>query len=502
MAGTPTGASVRVGGAIGYVQSVEEFEIGISDSTISPKVYATAGTARENWDMAGLIAEIAYNGDESDSDTRTVSLSGNTITGCEVKNNATVTTGGLFGYNWYNTNVVLSSNTFSSANLLYTDATKLAALCYRATGYWQVASAGLDVDALTVADKSGVARASNAVTEFGFIVNKGYYVYTTTNSTDNPTAIYLEMQAANSYTLGSDGAGAGVSVPTMTSGVYDELVAYTSDNVLTNKSGVISYYTNNNGTLYMDASKCNSYQNIFNKTLGNEHSRYYYNYYQNKTSSADKWKVLKWSLSIYSADNISAQFVNPFGTSAVTLKVDLTNVSYYPVDIDAGTVVDIADMGTNSYLTFKNHHFEKSEAASVANGNTDNFTRSTLVKESQHYLMHTGLFRNVAGTINFIGAATFRGTVGSTSDYSGVFINGTLTGTVNTNSSKTITLGRGNTTITSADTLQMITTGGVKTNEGYLFINKISNSNTNSIYLISVTRSNTSFCSANFRITL
>ena len=131
----PTGADLRVGGAIGYVQSVNEFEIEISSSTISHKINATTGFARTDWHMGGIIADLEYIGGASDSDKRTIILSGNTFTGCEIKNNARATdkaagtSGGILGYNWYNTNVELTNNTFSSGNLLYTNATKFSAFC-------------------------------------------------------------------------------------------------------------------------------------------------------------------------------------------------------------------------------------------------------------------------------------------------------------------------------------------------------------------------------------
>ena len=468
---TPTGASLRMGGVIGYVQSVNSFKIEISNSTVSPKVNAIAGSSRKDWEMAGLIAVIQYNGAESDSDTRNVVLSNNTFTACEVKNNASEITGGLLGYKWFNTNVTLTSNTFdttTSANLIYTNATDFSAICYKATGYWQVASAGFDVDSLTIADKSGNAITENKVESFGFIVDYGYH-----NDNNAKSAIYLEMQADDSFTLGSDGAGAGVTVPSMTAGVYDELVAYTSDNVLINKSGVISYYTTNNGTLYMNKTNCNSYQNVFNQTLTNGHSRYYYNFYQNKASTGDAWKTLRWSLSVYSADNISAQFENPFGTGAVTLKGDLSGVSYYPVDVDSGVTLNVSSI---EGLIFYNYRIEKSEAVASANGNTDGSARSTLLNTSQHYLMHTGLFRNISGSVNLTGKARFQGTIGITSDYSGVLINGKLTGSLTTNSSNAVTFGNGNSTFDNVSSLQLVKmgeSGAESTNDGYLFINKI-----------------------------
>ena len=470
--------TTRLAGVIGGVSSVKTFSITMDNATISAEVNATAPEAVKSINMAGLIAEIAENTADSSSDTsdtRTVDLENLSISGLSIKNNATVSTGGLFGYKWHNTNVILNNNSFSNNNLLYTDATKLSALCYLATGYWQVQAGGLNVQSLSIAKSDGTAAVSDYVEEFGFIVNYGY-----SGTGRTKAAIYLEMQAGNSFTLGSGGAGTGVTVPTMTSGVYDELVAHTSDDVLANKSGVISYYTTNSGTLYMNGSDCNSYQNVFNKTLTNGNSRYYYNVSQNKSNTADQWKTLRWSLSVYAANNIVSQFPDPFSGGSVALKGTMTGVSYYPVDIDEGVSLTISSMNA---IIFKNYHFEKSEMVSLNKGNKDEHTRSTLSSDSQHYLMHTGIFRNVKGNINITGAANFKGTIGYTSDYSGAFINGTLTGTVTTSAatSTTITFGNGSNGAFNDNSLQLITIGEsapVKTDAGYLFINKIGSNST------------------------
>lgn len=451
--GVSTSTESYIGGSIGYVESVEAFKIELSSNTISSKVDATgASTADENLNMAGLISEIANN---DVSDTRTVVLTGNTFSGIELKNRVSGVTGGLLGYKWYNTDTEFTTNTFSGNNLLYSDATDMSALVYLATGYWQIKANGLKIDALTIKGSNGSDRSKNAVKEFGFIINKGYYDKADTDR----AAVYLELQETTSYSLSTSG----VSVPEMTEGVYDELAAYTSDDVLSNDCGVITIQLSD--VVKMNGTDCNTYQNKFNKTLGNGNARYYYNIAKNKISGTAQYKLINWSLTKYSSSNINHCFTNPFTNNTISLSGSLAGYSYYPIDIDDSIIIN------GSTFTFENEKFEKSEAATTAKGNTDEFVRSSHDVNSQHYLLHTGLFRNVSASITTSDNITFAGNTGVVSDssgnilYTGAFINGSLTGTVNTASGKTITFKN---KLTSGEG-----SSAAVTNNGYLFINSI-----------------------------
>ncbi len=105
----------KIAGAIANVESTYKFNIGFYDSTLSYKIDGTsAASTSADLHMAGLISDIIFKGAGSSDDTRKVILSGNTFTGCEVKNNANDKSGGMLGYAWMNTDTELTNNTFSS----------------------------------------------------------------------------------------------------------------------------------------------------------------------------------------------------------------------------------------------------------------------------------------------------------------------------------------------------------------------------------------------------
>ena len=475
------GDSLKIAGGIAYVDSTSKFNIEIKDSTLSFKVNGTGATSTNaDLHMAGLIADIKYKGAGDSDDTRKVVLSGNTFSGCEVKNNATTTTGGMLGHSWLNTDTELTNNTFSATNVLWTDATKFSALCYKATGYWQVNTKGLKIDSLGIKDKAGSAIASNHVTEFGFIVDYGYH-----DNSGAVSSIYLENTAADSYTLDTSG----VIVPGMTAEVYDEFVAFSGKSILNNGNGVISICLSE--ALKMDGTDCNSYQNKFNQTLTNEKSRYYYNVAAHKTgftSGQDGWKLLIWSLNKYASTNIQRCFTNPFSGNTITGTFDMNGISYYPIDIASGTSITLGNASSTTTFTFYNEQIEKAEGVAAGNGNTDGLTRTT-VAPSQHHLMHSGLFKKMNGSISAVGAVTFVGSVGKDSTYSGVLINHSLNGSLTTTRTKYITF----------NNLSLRGTSGNKDDNGYLFIHSITSNSSltlNSVRLSGYPNNGTTFASS------
>ena len=451
-AGGSLGQSLKIAGLISFVNSTSSFNISVSDSTRSYKVDGTSATSTySDLRMAGLIADIKYNGNSSSADTRKVILSGNTFSGCEVKNKASVKAGGILGHSWFNTDTELTNNTFSSTNTIWTNATDVSAICYKATGYWKINSKGLKVDSLEIKSGTGETIETNHVSVFGFVVNRGYH-----EDGANISSLYLETQASDSYTLDTSG----VVVPVMTSGTYDEFVAFSGKEILENNCGVISICLP--AAFKMDGTECNSYQNVFNTTLSNSNSRYYYNVADHKSSNDDGWKLLLWSLNKYASTNIKRCFTNPFSNNTITGTFNMNGISYYPIDIPSGETITLGNTSSTTTFTFYNSEIEQAEDVSSANGNTDGLKRST-ISDSQHYLMHSGLFKNVNGTINAVGAVTFSGSVGMNNSYSGVLINRSLNGNVTTTSGKNI----------SFNNLSLSGANGATDDNGYLFIHAI-----------------------------
>lgn len=442
-----------VGGVIGYISSVagtvaSQTETEISYVTLSANIDASGATGAANVSMAGLISDIAWDTSEdavdSDRDTRKLILSNIDVKDTFVKNKATNTTGGVLGYRWFSADVDFSNVKLISGtgnNELNTSASYIGGLVYKATGNWYVPANGIAINSLAIKNGNNTAAPSG----LGLIVHDGYY---------SASGLFLEMTAYNSYAL----ASSGLTIPVMTASgkIYDELVACLSDSVdsllRNNTSGIISYKTN--GAYSMGgAGTRNSYNNKYNTTVVNNRARYYYNADRNMSSS-NGFKLLKWSLNRYAAVNLKRKFTNPFSDGVLNGNFDLEKVSYYPIDIEDDVTIG------NATFVFYNDNIEATETAS-------NTSRSTRDGNSQHYLMHMGLFKNVSATISTTDDITMYGSVGVNETYSGALINGTLTGMLETSSGKKIYIGDYDGDDDVAYPLSISDT------DNYLFINKI-----------------------------
>ena len=353
-----------------------------------------------------------------------MSLTGVTVSGTAITNCASGDkshSGGFVGMKWLGINVSFTANNgviVSGTNTLSTSAKFAAGLVQYATGHWTVPEKGIKISGMTI---------SNATNSLGLIVHDGYNKI----SDSRTDGLYLELTHKDSYDL----ASTGITVPNTT--IYDELVAVTGTDILSNgKNGIISITTD--GDLSMNGTSCNTYQNKYNKgNLSNNKSRYYYNLtsISGKASPSDGEKLLLWSLNKYAAGNINSNFTNRLGTT-LSGTFNLEHISYYPIDV--GSSVTIGD----ATFQFYNNNIEASEGGT---GDSDSGVRTTR-GASQHYLMHSGVFRNVSSTLTTNGNIQFKGNigVGSTGSgdslviYSGALINGTLSGTLTTSNSKEI----------------------------------------------------------------
>lgn len=416
---TPTGDinSIPIGGAIGNINNTDK-QINASSLTVAAIINASGATASgdtKNVSCVGFISDISGG---------SMSLTGVTVSGTAITNCASGDkshSGGFLGMKWLGINVSFTANNgviVSGTNTLSTSAKFAAGLVQYATGHWTVPEKGIKISGMTI---------SNATNSLGLIVHDGYNKI----SDSRTDGLYLELTHKDSYDL----ASTGITVPNTT--IYDELVAVTGTDILSNgKNGIISITTD--GDLSMNGTSCNTYQNKYNKgNLSNNKSRYYYNLtsISGKASPSDGEKLLLWSLNKYAAGNINSNFTNRLGTT-LSGTFNLEHISYYPIDV--GSSVTIGD----ATFQFYNNNIEASEGGT---GDSDSGVRTTR-GASQHYLMHSGVFRNVSSTLTTNGNIQFKGNigVGSTGSgdslviYSGALINGTLSGTLTTSNSKEI----------------------------------------------------------------
>lgn len=418
-------SSDAVGGAIGLINSVNEFDVNVTNVLLAANISSAAETdSCKDRNVGCLIADIVSN---SGSDTRTVKLTNLDVDGTTLTcTNANTSCGGILGYTWMNTNVVMDAVALSNDNTIVTNSSKFAGLVYKATGHWEIESEGLHIE--------GLDADNQTPSEFAVIVLYG---------SSEGNGIYLEMKATDSYVLDD-----GLEIPAPSS-LYDELVGYTGYNINTtydvqkNGSGVISYAIGEAQS--MSSSKCNTYQNRYNyphddittNKVNNGKSRYYYNI-TSMNGGNDCEKLMLWSLYHYAASNIQHCFISSFvkadSADEITGTFNLEGYSYYPIDIDFTNGVKLDDVT----IQFYNDGIEAAETSS--SGNTDTVNRTTRSNTTQHYMMHGGLFRNVSALLRTTGNIHFKGNVCADVTYSGVLVNGTVTGSVITSSSKEIVL--------------------------------------------------------------
>lgn len=134
--------------------------------------------------MGGLIA-VSRGETQNGGNLSTISIANLKVNGEKVSaENANVTSGGLLGYQWQNTNVVFASAdstgsstgvTISGASLTSSNA-QFGGLVYQATGYWNasakgsiVFSAGTDNQATAFNGKSEEAAPSGLLVGTGLI---------------------------------------------------------------------------------------------------------------------------------------------------------------------------------------------------------------------------------------------------------------------------------------------------------------------------------------------
>ena len=446
-----------IGGVIGYISSTagtvaSQTETEISNITLSATIDASGATSAANISMAGLISDIAWNS----TDTRKLILNNIDVKNTVIKNKATNSTGGILGFRWLGTDVEFRNvklDTDTNNNELNTTAAYIGALVYKGTGNWFVPTAnGIVINSLDIKNGNNTATPEG----LGIIAYNGFY---------STSGLYLELANKDSYLL----ASSGLTIPTMTGKIYDELVACLSNSVSdllkNNNSGVISYKTN--GVYNMSNSR-NSYNNKYNTTVVNNRSRYYYNADRNSyNSSKPGYKLLYWSLNRYVASNLKRCFTNPFSNDVLSGVFDMKNISYYPIDISKDVTI-----GASTFI-FYNSDIESTETAS-------NTKRSTRDGDSQHYLMHMGLFKDVSANIRTTGNITMYGSVGVNNTYSGALINGKLTGTLETDGSKKFYIGYYD------DEEDMSYPLSINDNNRYLLINKIGTNaklNLNGLYI-------------------
>ena len=442
--GTNSASATCIGGMIGRISHNANATAtwNINGVSISGEVSNTNSTGKEAQRIGGLIACIsAYSSDGSAYNHRTLTLNGVTADGLTVKGTISEkksSSGGLLGYSWFNTDVVMTDVDISNNSTVEitnnaANCGNMAGLVYQATGKWTVTD--LDINSMNV-------KSAARVYSFGMLVNTGWYgLNGSTNDASDSSVLYLLLPSTGCYTASTTSGDTFTSHVTFTGSftapeVYDELVAYsayyrTDDSgarigyvsgdpsdlyVLRNRQGVVSIHTDAANGLKMDGtSSSQSYavQTSFGNSA-NPYTRYYYNL-DAMTGTSGAPALMNWGLYRYAHRSIREYFTLGTGFTETTIPTgdyDMTGYSWYPVDVDSSVTVA-------GNFTFANALFEGSETVKYNSNTSQEFYRTSLYRSAspyttQHFLLHEGLFRNVTTTLS-VGAVTFAGTIGALS---------------------------------------------------------------------------------------
>ena len=420
--------NARMGGLAAEVMGGAE--VTVKDCTLNGTITSNAPS---NARVGGLIAvsrgEIQNGGNNVFSPSlSTVSISNLQVNGEKVSaENANVTSGGLLGYQWQNTNVGFASadSTGSSTGVTISGSgidspnAKFGGLVYQATGYWNatakgsiVFSAGTDNPATVFKGKSE----QNATS--GLLVGTGLIRKTVKeNNTEKEvvdSALYLEV---GTWGSASDAAYQidrnAVTLNISKSEYFDELVGITKDSDFGNTNAVVSLAvrdSNGNAERIDRDNTATTYTGQI-KNYQNGHTRYYYNLdsYRKKNSDLNLDSVstaenlVLWSAAQYAAPNIRGCFRKGNSVDVtISCNINLTGYSYYPVTPIGA--VNLGSGATDTSLKFDYEGIETKEETNKQPSDSDH----------QHYLMHYGLFYNTSHNIA-VQKTSFSGTVGKES---------------------------------------------------------------------------------------
>ncbi len=425
-----TNKNSYIGGAIGAVLTTGDFDMDFDTVTVGGTYNNNniGGNSYNGVHYGGLICNIASkDGDlarELTLKNITVANTVNIETKITSGSERTVGAGGFLGCGWFDVDVTIGTEGSSDGVTVGEAGTgtptitvpegstnaNIGALVYKSTGHWTVNH----VDVV----KANISSAVNST--FGFLVNDGL------NGTSS--ALYLELYGPGYNVAETSFTNSGTST-------FDEIVAFTHVNgkgIDDNGEAIVSIRIGASGVpITMTGSACNTYQNQTsygqNTVTNNPHARYYYNLDVIRAknigdtpgSLTPAERLLLWSLKQYAHPKITAKgyFNNGF-SDTIEGDCDMYGLSYYPVNASGMTI-------SNATVKFYNQEIESGESGTGNSDGVERLTRATGAAQTQHYLMHEGIFLDHTENLT-VNGLTLKGNVSNIGDESGFLVRRTL----------------------------------------------------------------------------
>lgn len=411
----------RIGGLAAEVMG--GCTVTVSNTTLSGSI---TSASQSNANVGGLIAVSRGEDSSNTAKPSTIAVSELSVNGETVTTSSTITSGGLLGYQWKNTNVEFAANAgvTISGSTLNAGTAQFGGLVYQATGYWNatakdsiVFTTGTNNQVNTFTGKSEKENPS------GLLVGTGLLTETNTDQTRTTTALYLEVgtwgSAADSAYKINEGA---VALNISNSEYFDELAGITRFDDAGNSNAVVSLAvrdsSGNAALIDKDSKTTNTYTGqIDKKNYKNTKTRYYYNL---DSYRKDKYKtdlknitsvpeLVLWSAAQYAAENIRTCFrkkiistPDHLFVTSISGNLNLDGYSYYPVTpLTPVHIGSESNNGSDTNLTFAY------DAMITIEGTNKLFSDA----EHQHYLMQHGLFYNTSHGV-LVNKTSFAGVVG------------------------------------------------------------------------------------------
>ena len=410
----------RIGGLAAEVMG--GCTVTVRNTTLSGSI---TSASQSNANIGGLIAVSRGEDLNNTAKPSTIAVSKLSVNGETVTTSSAITSGGLLGYQWKNTNVEFTANTgvTISGSTLNAGTAQFGGLVYQATGYWNatakdsiVFTTGTDNKANTFTGKS------EKDTPSGLLVGTGLLTETNTDQTRTTSALYLEVGTWGSATDSAYKINNGaVALNIGNSKYFDELSGITRFDDAGNSNAVVSLAvrdSSGNAALIDKGSTTNTYTGQIGKeNYKNTKTRYYYNldsYRKDKyttelktiTSEPD---LVLWSAAQYAAENIRTCFrkeiistPDHLFVTSISGNLNLDGYSYYPVTpLTSVHIGSESNIGSDTNLTFAY------DAMNTIEGTNKSFSDA----EHQHYLMQHGLFYNTSHGV-LVNKTSFAGVVG------------------------------------------------------------------------------------------
>ncbi len=422
----------RIGGLAAEVMG--GCTVTVKDSILSGTI---TSKSTHNASVGGMIAVSRGETEGKINDkSSTIKISNVKVDGGKIIAETAITSGGLLGYKWQNTNVEFGTTESAggvtvSGSTLTAPSAQFGGLVYQASGYWN-ATAKDSIVFKKDSDSKGntFTGKSDKDNTSGLLVGTGIVKFTQNNN-EFTKAMYLEVGtwgtgSDSSYKINKDAVTLNIGSSDY---FFDELVGITEDDETGSTNAVVSLAVRDSSgsAKRIDKTENNTYKGQI-KNYKNMHARYYYNldsYMKNNTDlSLDNIstpeKLVLWSVSQYAAENIRTYFrKSPTNTTMITGDIDLTGYSYYPVT--PLCEVKVGDGISDTVLTFGYESMNTLEKNNKPLSDT----------EHQHHLMQHGLLFNVVQNVT-VNKLTMKGSVGKDTDNSGALIFGSVKGDTTT----------------------------------------------------------------------